>query len=94
MDQPFVIFISSVIDDDPSSKELKNERDCVEKCVRSMSPLATPWAFEKKPASSQDAQQFFINGVQDCDIFVLLLDKTLSEGVAVRPKIEDADCYK
>ena len=81
MDQPFVIFISSVIDDDPSSKELKTERDCVEKCIGLMSPLATPWAFEKKPASAQDVQEFFINGVQNCDIFVLLLDQTLSEGV-------------
>jgi hypothetical protein len=87
MDQPLIVFISSVLDDDAFrndeivTDELREERNCVEKLIGSMPSLTTPWAFEKQPAVSQDAREYFVKWVRKCHIFILLLDETLSEGV-------------
>lgn len=77
-----IVFISSIIDDAQGSakKELQAERTCVRELVEEM-PFLTPWLFENQPASSQDRNSYYLNAVRESSIFILLLDKTLTEGV-------------
>jgi hypothetical protein len=85
MDRDLIVFISSIIDNVPSSRELQEERGLIEGLIESM-PLVAPWVWESKPVSSQEKHEYYIKGVRGCDIFVLLLDKTLKPGVKLEYK--------
>jgi hypothetical protein len=75
MDQDLIVFISSFMDDSPA-RELKEERERVERLIESM-PNVTLWAFESEPASPKHPSSLSVDGVRNSDILVLLLAKTL-----------------
>lgn len=79
MDQDLTVFVSSYIDKSPN-KELKEERESVERLIESML-FVTPWVFETEPASPKDPVAYCRDSVENCHILVLLLDKTLRKGV-------------
>ena len=69
-----VVFVSSVI------KETQEEREAVHKAIRSLG-LAEAFIFELATASTEDVESYCVKKVEECDIFVQILSKTLSKPV-------------
>jgi murein DD-endopeptidase MepM/ murein hydrolase activator NlpD len=71
---PLLVFVSSVIE------ELLHERQVVQKAVGAI-PIAKPWLFEHTPASSAPLAESYLRKVRECDIFILLVGRDISEPV-------------
>ena len=74
MENPLLVFISSVIAD------MRAEREAAEAAIRAI-PLSRPWVFEHSPASALLLAESYLRKVRECDIFVLLLGATLTDPV-------------
>jgi Domain of unknown function (DUF4062) len=61
--------------------DLIAERQAAGLAVQQFAPITTPWAFEEEPASSKQVEEFFLEGVKSCDLFVLILGKTVTAPV-------------
>jgi hypothetical protein len=72
------VFISSV--QDPLKEDLTAEREAAWNAVTSVA-LAEPWAFEKAPASSKDAQRSYLDAVKQSDFLLLILGRLLTDAV-------------
>ncbi len=73
-----VVFISSV--QNKEIEDLGPERSEVIKTVKDYSPT-TPWAFEHTPASDLSAEDYYLRGVNDCHLFILLLGEQVTDAV-------------
>lgn len=74
MEDRLLVFVSSLIG------ELPHEREVVEKAVSAI-PLTRPWIFEHTPASSEPLPESYLRKVRECDIFILLVGREISEWV-------------
>jgi len=72
------VFVSSV--QNREVEDLETEREVVVDAVRRYSPTA-PWAFEHTPASDLPAQEYYLRGVQDCQLFMLILGGSVTDAV-------------
>ena len=81
MENPLLVFISSVIAD------MRAEREAAEAAIRAI-PLSRPWVFEHSPASALPLAESYLRKVRECDIFVLLLGATLTD--PVKQEVETA----
>jgi len=63
------------------SDDLLAEREAAGLAVKQFAPITTAWAFEAQPASSQPLEDFFLAGVKSCDLFVLIIGKTITDPV-------------
>ena len=65
---------------DPSLEDLHAEREA---CCDSVNALkvARAWAFEHSPASSDPVDETYLAKVDECDIFILILGRELSDPV-------------
>ena len=74
MENKLVVFVSSLIG------ELFEERKAVKEALDAI-PLTKPWVFEYTPASADPLEFSYLDKVRECDIFILLLGKSISEPV-------------
>ena len=81
MENPLLVFISSVIAD------MRAEREAAEAAIRAI-PLSRPWVFEHSPASALPLVESYLRKVRECDIFVLLLGGTITD--PVKQEVETA----
>ena len=72
------VFISSV--QNKEIEDLDSERSEVIKTVKDYPPT-TPWAFEHTPASDLSAEDYYLRGVRDCHLFILLLGEQVTDAV-------------
>jgi hypothetical protein len=79
------VFISSV--QNRKIENLEADRAEAVRAVQNYSPTA-PWAFEYTPASDLPAEDYYLRGVQDCHLFLLLLGGQITE--AVRKEYDEA----
>ncbi len=79
------VFISSV--QNRKIENLEADRAEAVSTVQNYSPTA-PWAFEYTPASDLPAEDYYLRGVQDCHLFLLLLRGQITE--AVRKEYDEA----
>lgn len=79
------VFISSV--QNKAIEDLDSERSEVIKTVKDYPPT-TPWAFEHTPASDLSAEDYYLRGVRDCHLFILLLGEQVTD--AVRKECNEA----
>src|SRR6266498_1864721 len=80
---PLLIFISSVM----GIEDLGDERDAAVRIIDSLL-LSRAWAFEFSPASSDPVDQTYLEKVDQCDIFILILGVEIT--TAVRDEYERA----
>jgi energy-coupling factor transporter ATP-binding protein EcfA2 len=76
MDNPLIVFVSSVI------AGMEAERQAARAAIQAIS-LTRPWLFEFSSASSLPLQESYLAKVRGCDIFVLLLGDRLTDPVKV-----------
>jgi hypothetical protein len=74
VENKLLIFVSSLIG------ELLPEREAVEKAVSEI-PLTRAWVFEHTSASTEPLAESYLRKVRECDIFILLVGKDISEPV-------------
>jgi len=74
MEEKLLVFVSSLIG------ELLEERKAVREALEAI-PLTRPWVFEYTPASADPLESSYLDKVKECDIFILLLGKGISEPV-------------
>ena len=74
MENPLLVFISSVIAD------MRAEREAAEAAIRAI-PLSRPWVFEHSPASALPLVESYLRKVRECDIFVLLMGAIVTDPV-------------
>lgn len=72
------VFISSV--QNKVIEDLRAERAEVVRIVENYSPTVV-WAFEHTPASDLSAEEHFLKGVRDCDLFLLVLGSQVTEAI-------------
>lgn len=77
-ENPLVIFVSSVMD--KRLEDLATERDAAIQAISSLR-ITRPWAFENAPASSDPPVQTYLEKVDECDLFVLILGSELTDPV-------------
>lgn len=70
-EQPLLIFVSSRME------EFIRERQIIYSIVNQL-PLTKPWLFEFTPSSSEATDDAYLQKVQQCDIFILLVGESLS----------------
>jgi hypothetical protein len=73
------VFISSVLD--RGKEDLRAERSALAEVVRQYGFLED-WRFEDAPASSEELESSYLNPVESCHVFVLLLGGVLTAPVA------------
>ena len=71
---PLMVFVSSLIN------ELSQERQVLQQAITAFG-ITKPWVFEYTPASSEPIIQSYIEKVRQCDFFILLIDKSISNAV-------------
>jgi hypothetical protein len=76
MESNLVVFVSSQID------ELLPETQMVTKAVSEI-PINRPWVFEHAPASAESLVKSYLPKVRECDIFILLVGKSISDSAKV-----------
>jgi Sec-independent protein translocase protein TatA len=74
-----VVFVSSMI------SELSNERKAIRQAIQQI-PLTKPWLFEFTPPSPEKLDESYLNKVKECDIFILVIGKSIS--LAVKQEFE------
>ncbi|RLC82185.1 MAG: hypothetical protein DRI61_02775 [Chloroflexi bacterium] len=74
MENPLLVFVSSLIG------ELFEERKAVKEALKAI-PLTRAWVFEYTPASADLLETSYLDKVRECDLFILLLGKGISEPV-------------
>ncbi len=72
------VFISSI--QDKNTENLEAERTYVINIVKNYSPTL-PWAFEHTPASDLPPSEYFLRGVRDCHLFLILLGENVTNAV-------------
>ncbi len=78
MEGKITVFISSI--QDKQIEDIESERNTVVNTVDNYPPTAA-WAFERMPASDLQAQEYFLRGVRDCDLFFLVFGGQITESV-------------
>lgn len=73
------VFISST--QNKTIEDLEAERAEVIRIIENYSPTVA-WAFEHTPASDLTAEDYYLRGVHDCHLFLLLLGSLLAEAVS------------
>jgi len=73
------VFISSI--QNKETEDLDSERSEVVKTVKDYSPT-TPWAFEHTPASDLPPEDYYLRGVNDCHLFILILGSKVADAVS------------
>ncbi len=71
---PLLVFVSSVM----KVEDLKAERKACVAAIDSL-PLTRSWAFEFSPASTDSAEDTYLEKVDQCDIFILILGAELTD---------------
>lgn len=74
MENRLLVFVSSLIG------ELLDEREVVETAVGAI-PLTRAWVFEHTPASAEPVAESYLRKVRECDIFILLVGRDISDPV-------------
>ncbi len=74
MENPLLVFISSVI------SGMAAERRAAQAAIRAI-PLTRPWLFEFTSASALPLADSYLSKVRECDIFVLLLGRAVTDPV-------------
>lgn len=74
VEPPLLVFVSSVIAD------LALEREALNHAILGLG-ITRPWVFEFTPATSQILDQSYLEKVQQCDFFVLIIDRRISPAV-------------
>ena len=77
--EPYRVFISSIMN--RSVEDLFAEREAARSAVEHYAPITTPWVFEAEPASPKPPPDFYINGVKNSDLFVLIIGQRLTKPV-------------
>ena len=77
-ENPLLVFISSIMD--KQVEDLSEERDAAVATIDSL-PITRSWAFEYSPASADTADETYLDRVDDCDIFLLILGEELTDPV-------------
>lgn len=72
--EQLLVFVSSAIE------ELKKARAEIRKCIKSID-LCEPWLFENTTASTKDLEEFYLEKVKTCDVFIQILDRNATEPV-------------
>lgn len=78
-EQPLVVFISSVMRTEVD--DLSAEREATKATIDSL-PITRSWAFEYSPASADPPDETYLDKVDECDIFVLILGAEITAPVA------------
>jgi GNAT superfamily N-acetyltransferase len=78
-ENPLMVFVSSVMD--PAVEDLSDERDAAVTAIDSL-PITRSWAFEYTPASADAADDTYLDKVDECDIFLLVLGAEMTDPVA------------
>ncbi len=78
-ENPLMVFVSSVMD--KGVEDLSTERDAAVKAIDAL-PIARSWAFEYTPASADAADDTYLDKVDECDIFLLVLGTEMTDPVA------------
>ena len=74
---PLLVFVSSVM----KIEDLQAEREACRAAIDSI-PLARSWLFEFSPASTDPPGKTYLQKVEQCDIFILILGVELTDPVA------------
>jgi ribosomal protein S18 acetylase RimI-like enzyme len=77
-ENPLVVFISSVMD--TSVDDLTAERRSAVETINAL-PITRSWAFEFSPASADPLDESYMDKVDECDIFLLILGTEITEPV-------------
>lgn len=75
-ESPLLVFVSSVM----KVEDLKAEREACRNAIDSI-PLARSWLFEFSPASTDTAEDTYLEKVDQSDIFILILGAELTDPV-------------
>ncbi len=78
MESELLVFISSIMNKDLD--DLTQEREEAEKAIQSLY-LTAPWRFESTPASSERVDLVYLNKVKACDLFIVILNKSITKPV-------------
>lgn len=78
MKQGLLVFVASVMN--KKIEDLEFDRWVVKKALEDIR-VTTPWLFEFGSASSQRVEDYYLNKVRQCDIFILILGKALTHPV-------------
>jgi hypothetical protein len=78
MENPLMVFISSIMN--PQKDDLLQERKVVKDCINGI-PITRSWRFEDSPASSERVDSSYLNKVRECDIFLIILSRDITEPV-------------
>src|SRR3990172_13199695 len=78
MENPLVVFISYIMN--KKKDDLLKERDAAKEAINSI-PITRSWRFEDSPASSERFDLSYLNKVQGCDIFLILLGQEITSPV-------------
>jgi len=73
-ESPLVVFVSSAISGMQRERQVVREASC-------FPDLTRPWLFEYTSASALPLEASYLSKVEQCDLFVLLLDGRASEAV-------------
>ena len=74
MEDGLTVFVSSVIADTP------HERREAQRVLPTLA-VAKPWIFEFTPASEEPLDRAYLSKVEECDLFVLILGKRITDPV-------------
>jgi len=77
-ENPLLVFVSSVMRKEV--EDLQAERDACVSAIEAL-PLTRPWAFEYSNASADPPKETYLNKVDACDIFVIILGAEITEPV-------------
>ena len=77
-EKPLVVFISSVMG--TNAEDLSSLRLACQEAINSLR-LTRAWTFEGSPASTESLPGFYLNRIEECDIFVLILGKEITNAV-------------
>lgn len=77
-ENPLLVFVSSVMDEHVD--DLSLERDGTVRAIDSL-PITRSWAFEYSRASADSVDESYLEKVDDCDIFLLILGTELTDPV-------------
>lgn len=78
MQRKLIVFVSSYMNS--KIDDLTQERKTIIKCIKELEYFEL-WAFENEPASSNNVVKYYLNGVEECDLFLLLLKKVITKPV-------------
>ncbi len=78
MQSKLIVFVSSCMNS--KIDDLIQERKTTIECIKELEYFE-PWAFENEPASGNNVVKYYLDGVKECDLFLLLLKKVITKPV-------------